>query len=44
MRRVQDRERKWKFRKTKAGRLRRRLEYQEARAKRRQRPTTGGGG
>jgi len=39
MRRVRDRERKWKSRKTKAGRLKRRLEYQEARAKRRQRPT-----
>jgi len=36
MRRVRDRERKWKSRKTKAGRLKRRLEYQEARAKRRQ--------
>lgn len=40
MRRVLDRERKWKSRKTKTGRLKRRLEYQEARAKRRQRPTT----
>lgn len=44
MRRVRDRERKWKSRKTKAGRLKRRLEYQEARAKYRQRPTTRGGG
>jgi len=43
MRRVQDRERKWKSRKTKAGRLKRHLEYQEARAKRRQRATMGSG-
>jgi hypothetical protein len=44
LRRVRDRERKWKWRKTKAGRLKRRLEYQEVRAKRRQRATTGRGG
>jgi hypothetical protein len=43
LRRVRDRERKWKSRKTKAGRLKRHLEYQEARAKRRQRATTGRG-
>jgi hypothetical protein len=41
LRRVRDRERKWKSRKTKAGRLKRRLEYEEARAKRRQRAATG---
>jgi hypothetical protein len=34
MRRVQDRERKWKTRKTKAGRLKRRLEYQAAQRRR----------
>ena len=44
LRRVRDRERKWKSRKTKAGHLKRHLEYQEARAKRRQRATTGHGG
>jgi hypothetical protein len=38
---VRDRERKWKSRKTRAGRLKRRLEYEEARAKRRQRAATG---
>jgi len=37
MRGVRDRERKWKSRKTKAGRLKRRLEYEQARRKRRQR-------
>ena len=43
MRRVRDRERKWKSRKTKAGRLKRRLEYQDARAKYRQHPITRSG-
>jgi len=37
MRRVQDRERKWRARNTKVGRLKRRLEYEAAREKRRQR-------
>jgi hypothetical protein len=41
MRRVRDRERKWKSRKTKAGRWKRRLEYQALRAKRRQRALPG---
>jgi hypothetical protein len=43
MRRVQNRERKWKSRKTKDDCLKHRWEYQEARAKRRQHLTTGSG-